>query len=73
MTQPRLALAALSLLTAVSTTVEKRESESTVGRGVVSWHNEGFNQHGVRVIDYRRTNLAIWKGQMGGKKEPRNG
>lgn len=60
-------------LTAVSTTVEKRESTSTVGRGIVSWHNEGFNQHGLRVIEFRRTNLAIWKGQMGGEKEQRDG
>ena len=56
-------------LTAVSATIEMRESESTEGRGIVSWHNEGFNQHGTKVIEFRRTNLAIWKGQMGGKKE----
>ncbi len=60
-------------LTAVSETIEMRESETTEGRGVVTWFNEGFNQHGVKVIEYRRSNLAIWKGQMGGKKEKKNG
>ena len=60
-------------LTAVSRTVDKRESASTEGRGIVSWHNEGFNQHGRKVIEFRRTNLAIWRGQMGGEKESRNG
>ena len=52
-------------LTAVSTTEAKRESRSTEGRGVVTWHNEGFNQHGAKVIEFRRSNLAIWKGNMG--------
>ncbi len=52
-------------LTAVSTTEAMRESASTEGRGVVTWHNEGFNQHGRKVIEFRRSNLAIWKGQMG--------
>ena len=60
-------------LTAVSTTEAKRESKSTEGRGIVTWFNEGFNQHGTKVIEFRRSNLAIWKGQMGGKKEPKNG
>ena len=55
-------------LTAVSTTEAKRESESTEGRGVVTWFNEGYNQRGRKVIEYRRSNLAIWKGQMGGAK-----
>jgi hypothetical protein len=43
---------------------------------VVTWFNEGFNQHGNKVIEYRRSNLAIWKGQMGDKKisrENKNG
>ena len=59
-------------LTAVSTTVDKRESTSSEGRGVVTWFNEGFNQHGRKVIEFRRANPAIWKGQMGGKKTPKN-
>jgi len=55
-------------LTAVSVTEAKRESKSSEGRGVVTWFNEGFNQHGNKVIEFRRSNLAIWKGQMGGAK-----
>ena len=55
-------------LTAVSITEAMRESESSEGRGVITWFNEGFNQHGRKVIEYRRSNLAIWKGQIGGKK-----
>lgn len=47
-------------LTAKSVTTDKRLSESKEGRGIVSWHSEGFNQHGRRVIDYKRSNLAIF-------------
>ena len=60
-------------LTAVSQTAAMRESESTEGRGVITWSNEGFNQHGRKVIEFRRSNLAIWKGQIGGKKESKRG
>jgi itaconyl-CoA hydratase len=60
-------------LTAVSTTQAMRESESTKGRGVITWSNEGYNQHGHKVIEFRRSNLAIWKGQIGGKEENKNG
>ncbi|MEM1435201.1 MAG: MaoC family dehydratase [Pseudomonadota bacterium] len=57
-------------LTARSTTTEVRASTSTEGRGVVSWYNEGFNQRDELVIEYKRSNLAIWKGglQLGEKK-----
>ena len=58
-------------LTAVSTTVAKRESKSTQGRGVVTWYNEGFNQHGRKVIEFRRSNLAIWSGAMGEPGRPK--
>jgi len=47
-------------LTARSVTTDKRLSESKEGRGIVSWHTEGFNQHGRRVIDYKRSNLAVF-------------
>lgn len=53
-------------LTAVSTTEAKRESESKKNRGIVTWFNEGFNQHGTKVIEFRRSNLAIWSDE--GKK-----
>ncbi len=55
-------------LTSVSTTEAMRESESSEGRGIITWSNEGFNQHGTKVIEYRRSNLAIWKGQIGSAK-----
>ena len=55
-------------LTARSITEAMRESESSEGRGIVTWFNEGFNQHGDKVIEYRRSNLAIWKGGMGAPK-----
>ena len=58
-------------LTAVSTTEAMRESKSTVGRGVITWHNEGFNQHGRKVIEFRRSNLAIWSGGMGEPGRPK--
>ncbi len=45
-------------LTARSTVVDRRESASNKDMGIVTWHTEGFNQKGVRVIDFRRTNLV---------------
>jgi itaconyl-CoA hydratase len=45
-------------LTARSTVVDRRESASRPESGVVTWHTEGFNQHGERVIDFRRTNFV---------------
>jgi acyl dehydratase len=45
-------------LTARSTVVERRESSSNKGMGIVTWHTEGFNQKELRVIDFRRTNLV---------------
>ena len=38
--------------------VERRESSSNKGMGIVTWHTEGFNQKELRVIDFRRTNLV---------------
>jgi itaconyl-CoA hydratase len=45
-------------LTARSTVVEARESKSRPRTGIVTWHTEGFNQHGQLVVEYRRTNLV---------------
>jgi itaconyl-CoA hydratase len=45
-------------LTAQSTVVDRRESSSNKGMGVVTWHTEGFNQTTVRIIDFKRTNLV---------------
>ena len=44
-------------LTGRSTVVDRRESASHQGMGIATWHTEGFNQHGRRVVDFRRTNL----------------
>ena len=45
-------------VTARSTVVEARESESLPAMGVVTWHTEGFNQSGALMVDYRRSNLV---------------
>lgn len=45
-------------LTARSTVVEMRESESRPESGIVTWHTEGWNQQDELVIDFRRTNLV---------------
>ncbi len=44
-------------LTARSTVTSRRTSDSRPGWGIVTWHTEGFNQSGERVIDFRRSNL----------------
>jgi itaconyl-CoA hydratase len=44
-------------LTARSVVVDRRDSSSNPGMGIVTWHTEGFNHKGERVIDFRRTNL----------------
>jgi len=51
-------------LTARSTVIDKRESASRAGTGIVTWHTEAHNQRGELVVDYRRTNLVA--------KEPRS-
>ena len=48
-------------VTAVSTVMERRESDSRPGTGIVTWHTEARNQHGELVADYRRTNLVAKK------------
>lgn len=45
-------------LTASSTVVSVRESASRPGWGIVTWHTEARNQHGVLVLDYKRSNLV---------------
>ncbi len=44
-------------VTARSTVVSKRESESRPGQGIVTWHTEGFNERGERVVEFKRSNL----------------
>lgn len=48
-------------LTAQSVTTGKRISDSDPNRGIISWHSEGFNQRGERVVDYKRSNLSNLK------------
>ena len=45
-------------LTARSTVLSKRPSDKPADLAIVSWHTEGFNQRGERVIDFVRTNLV---------------
>ena len=49
-------------LTARSTVTETRESESRPENGIVTWHTEGYNQRGERVIDFHRTNFVAKRG-----------
>ena len=53
-------------LIARSTVVDKRESQSRPGSGIVTWHTEGFlldpargnSGSNERVVDFRRSNLV---------------
>ena len=45
-------------LTAKSEVVSARESKGNPKFGIVTWHTQGFNQHGTQVIDFHRTNLV---------------
>jgi itaconyl-CoA hydratase len=44
-------------LTARSTVVGRRVSNSRPEQGIVTWHTEGFNQSDTLVIDFKRSNL----------------
>jgi len=45
-------------ITARSTVVAARESDSRPEFGIVTWHTEGRNQRGEVVVDYKRSNLV---------------
>ena len=49
-------------ITARSTVVSKRESESRPNFGIVTWQTEGRNQKGEIVVSYRRSNLVMKRG-----------
>lgn len=51
-------------ITARSTVVDRRESDSRPESGIVTWHTEGFNQRGHRVIDFRRINFVAKRGRV---------
>jgi acyl dehydratase len=53
-------------LTSASEVTAMRESRSHPGHGVVTWWTEGLNQHGVRVVDFQRTNLIVRRPPGGG-------
>ena len=44
-------------LTARSTVVSRRVSNSRPDQGIVTWHTEGFNQDDALVVDFKRSNL----------------
>jgi acyl dehydratase len=52
-------------LSAHSTVVSARESDSRPEFGIVTWHTEGRNQRGEIVVDYQRSNLVA-KARPGG-------
>lgn len=45
-------------LTARSETLEVRASESNPANGIVTWRTEGFDEAGVQVVGFRRSNLV---------------
>lgn len=52
-------------LMATSEVIGARASKSRPNQGIVTWHTEGFNQRGRRVIDYCRSNLVFKKVALG--------
>lgn len=55
-------LSAGDTVTATSEVTAMRSSGSRPDTGIVTWHTEGFDQRGDRVIDFRRTNLINRRG-----------
>lgn len=53
-------------LTARSTVKISRDSKGQPDYGIVTWHTEGFNQHGDKVVEFHRTNL-VRKRRSGGE------
>lgn len=52
-------------ITARSTTVETRLSESNPKNGIVTWWTEGFDDSGQRIVAFRRSNLVRRKPMRG--------
>ena len=48
-------------ITATSTVVSKRISNSNKSAGIVTWLTEGFNQDGEKVIQFKRTNFVRFR------------
>lgn len=49
-------------ITARSTVLSTRESQSRPNFGIVTWHTEAFNQRDELVLDYERSNLITKRG-----------
>ncbi len=45
-------------LTANSSVLKARESQTQRHNGIVTWHTEAYNQNGELVVEYQRTNLV---------------
>ena len=45
-------------IVAVSEVTAARESKGNPRFGIVTWHTEGFNDQGAKVIEFDRTNLV---------------
>ena len=48
-------------INARSTVISKRVSKSNKHAGIVSWFTEGFNQHGAKVVEFKRTNFVRFR------------
>jgi itaconyl-CoA hydratase len=46
-------------LTARSTVAALRESAKEPNYGIATWHTEGFDQSGTRVVDFKRSNMVV--------------
>jgi itaconyl-CoA hydratase len=57
----RLPVHAGDTLTATSEVLDKRESSSRPGVGIVTWRTEGANQRGEVVLDFQRSNLVRFR------------
>jgi itaconyl-CoA hydratase len=49
-------------LTASSEVISARRSKTKDGYGIVTWRTKGYNQHGVLVVEFVRTNLVATRG-----------
>lgn len=48
-------------IVARSTVASKRISKSNKTAGIVTWITEGFNQHGEKTIEFKRTNFVRFR------------
>ena len=54
-------------ITCKSTVIGKRTSQKNPTHGIVSWKTEGFNQLGILVLSFKRSNLITFKATMDNK------